>query len=445
MKPLLSLAALLLAAAPALAQESAQVARGRYLATAADCGACHTAPGGQPFAGGLPIGTPLGEIVSTNITPSQAHGIGGYSLEQFSRALREGVRADGANLYPAMPYPSYAAMTDEDVAALYAYLQEAVDPVEDSPPPTELPFPFSVRASMTGWNLLFLDDDRFTPDPGHDAAWNRGAYIARALAHCSTCHTPRNALMAEDGTRALAGASLGTWYAPNITSDPVAGIGGWSAEALKRYLATGHSGEGAQAAGPMLEAIDKSLGKLTPGDMDALVTWLRDVPPVSEGAAPGRVAQAAPASADLALMAGTAPEGAQLYADHCATCHQPTGAGGNGLPPLLHNAALLHPTADNAAMAMLDGVWPEHGQSMPAFAGVMDDAEIATLTNWLFAGFGDAGVQLDAARVAELRAGGAPSPLIGLARTGVAVAGAVILLVLLGLAFWLLRRGRRRA
>lgn len=169
-----------------------QLQRGQYLATAGDCVACHTAPGGKPFAGGLPVPTPIGTIFATNITPSKMAGIGNYTEQQFSDALRRGIRADGARLYPAMPYTAYAQISDDDVQALYAWFMHGVSAVDTVPAPTRLPFPFNIRLSMAAWNLLFLDSKPFTPDPGKSADWNRGAYLVRGLAHCSTCHTPRN-------------------------------------------------------------------------------------------------------------------------------------------------------------------------------------------------------------------------------------------------------------
>lgn len=177
--------------AAALAADAGLIARGKYLATAADCSACHTnGKAGAPFAGGYAIHSPMGEIFSTNITPSKQYGIGNYTEEQFARAVREGVRADGDHLYPAMPYPSYSQLTDEDIKALYAYFMEAVQPVDAPAPDTKLPFPFSVRASMIGWNLLFRNNERFVPDATKTAEWNRGKYLVDGLAHCGDCHTP---------------------------------------------------------------------------------------------------------------------------------------------------------------------------------------------------------------------------------------------------------------
>jgi mono/diheme cytochrome c family protein len=253
-------------AALAADADPALVERGHYLAVAGDCGACHSAPGDKPMAGGLAVGTPIGAIISTNITPSKIAGIGTYTLAQFAAALRRGVRADGARLYPAMPYTAYAGVTDADVKALYSYFMLGVAPVDQRPAEPRLPFPFNIRLSMMAWNLLFLDTKPFTPDPGKSAEWNRGAYLAVTLGHCGTCHTPRNLLMAEEGSRLLAGSDLGTWFAPNITSSANSGIGAWSVGDLVSYMRDGRAAGKGQAAGPMAEAIDHSLRHLSEGD-----------------------------------------------------------------------------------------------------------------------------------------------------------------------------------
>lgn len=431
-------------AGQAIAQDAdaALIAKGQYLSTAGDCGACHSVSGGKPFAGGLAIQTPIGAIYATNITPSKTAGIGDYTLEDFDRAVRQGIRKDGAHLYPGMPYTSFSKITDEDVAALYAYFMHGVDPVDEAASETALPFPFNIRLSMAGWNLIFADGEPFKPDPAQSAAWNRGAYLVQGLTHCSTCHTPRNFLMAEETSKALAGASLGTWFAPNVTPDQHAGIGSWSTEQLAAYLSTGRSGNGSQAGGPMLEAIDKSFSKLTEDDISAIVTYVKRMPALALNAPPGKLPAAAPHVSDVALMSGSASAGAELYDAHCSTCHQASGEGFNGLPALFGNAALRRPVADNAVMAILTGLDPTKGQVMPSFGDRMDDAQVATLVNYLFATFGDAGVQTTPQRVGELRQGGAVSPLILLARIGIA-AGAVFLLLLAWVA-WLVRRRRTK-
>ncbi len=294
-------AGLSLFAGSALAQDAADpalVAKGKYLAIAGDCGACHTTENGRPFAGGLALASPLGQIFSTNITPSKQFGIGNYSLEDFDRAVRHGVRKDGANLYPAMPYTAYSSVSDDDIKALYAYFMHGVEPVDEVGPRTSLPFPFNIRLSMMGWNLIFAHDKPFAADPSKSAQWNRGAYLAEGLAHCSTCHTPRNFLMAEEGGKALGGASLGTWFAPNITSDAVAGIGKWSVDDIAAYLSTGRSPTGSQAGGPMLEAIDKSFSKLDAKDVKAIATYIHGVAAQSMNAAPGKPVTTAPVLTD---------------------------------------------------------------------------------------------------------------------------------------------------
>ena len=250
--------------------DAAFVEKGRVIATAADCMACHTVPRtGKSFAGGYPIVSPLGTIYSTNITPSKISGIGDYSEAEFSRAVREGIRKDGAHLYPAMPYDSYAGITDEDVHALYAYFMHGVDPVDDAAKAqTELPFPFNLRFSMAFWNLLYARTTPFTPVAGVSDDINRGAYLVNVLGHCTSCHTPRNVLMGAIQSEALAGGFVGPWYAPNITSDPVSGIGGWTQDELVAYLRTGHAKGKNQAAGGMAEAVQNSLQYLPESDLE---------------------------------------------------------------------------------------------------------------------------------------------------------------------------------
>nr|WP_315257786.1 cytochrome c [uncultured Duganella sp.] len=414
----------LLMASTAFAADTAQIERGKYLATAGDCVACHTQTGKAPFSGGVAIASPLGTIYSTNITPSAKAGIGGYTLAQFSRAVRGGVRADGSHLYPAMPYTAYAKLSDEDTAALYAYFMHGVVASDNAPPQTQLPFPFNIRASMAVWNALFLDTQPYVADKSKSVEWNRGAYLAQGLAHCSTCHTPRNFLMAEKHELYLQGGSLGTWYAPAITP----GKNGWNQQALMDYLRTGHAQNGATAAGPMLEAIDKSFAKMDPADIKAMAVYLSDLPAVKQNAASAAVVPPVSGS-DIAELAGKASAGEQLYRNNCASCHQNNGDGLRGLPALRNHTVLHHPSADNVSMAILEGVWPEEGQGMPGFAHELSDKQIADVTNYVMTTFGASKVSTDEHRVAALRKGGETSSLLWLARGGMLVA----LLVALGL------------
>lgn len=427
------------------------VQRGRYLATAGDCIACHTAPGGRAMAGGLALPTPLGTIVSTNITPSKTYGIGNYTQAQFSAALRAGIRADGRHLYPAMPYTSYALVSDDDASALYAYFMQGVAPVDAAPPQqTRLPFPFNLRLSMALWNLLFLDSKPFVADAGKSPEWNRGAYLARGLAHCSACHTPRNMLMAEKKSLELAGGEVGAWYAPNITSDPNSGVGGWSEQELIDYLRLGHVAGKAQTAGPMAEAIDHSLRHLSEDDLRAMAGYLKTVPARREAADTRPVYAWGAAADELHSIRGVAlpsdpsrMTGPQLYDAHCATCHQARGQGSfdGGLPPLFHNTALGRTNTNNLVMVLLEGIQRQGDTSevlMPGFKKELSDQQIATLGAYLARHYGNPKAQISAAQVKTLRAGGARSYLLLATRIGIAV----LVLILLAVLFAFARRRR---
>jgi fructose 5-dehydrogenase cytochrome subunit len=438
-------------------QTATVIKRGEYLATAADCGACHTAPGGKPFAGGLAISTPLGTIYSTNITPSADFGIGRYTEQEFLRALRRGVRRDGANLYPAMPYTSYAKFTDEDAHALYLYFTQAVKPVDQRAPPTALPFPMNIRMSMMAWNLLFRDSTAFVPDPQQSAEWNRGAYLVRGAAHCSTCHTPRGFLMQEEASRALSGAQVGPWYAPNITSDSISGIGRWTREELVAYLRTGHLSGKAQAAGSMGEAVENSFQHLAASDLEAIATYVRNVPPahdpadnVSRFSAGKRLSELAASRGREAVRSDSEsdPTGAELFQGNCTSCHQAEGQGSKDgyYPSLFSNSATGARNATNLIATILYGVnrTTSRGQAfMPGFGGHATDANplsdrnIVALGNYVLTRYGAADTTITEQQVAEARRGGPSSPLLPLARGGMATAAVV---VFLGIAFLIFRR-----
>ncbi|WP_241030459.1 c-type cytochrome [Paraburkholderia sp. Ac-20347] len=404
------------------------LARGRYLATAADCAACHTAQGGKPFAGGYPINSPMGTIYSTNITPSTHGGIGDYSEADFSNALRRGVRRDGQHLYPAMPYTSYALLSDADVHALYTWFREAVAPVDATPPQTALPFPFSVRASMKVWNALFLDTKPFEADPQRSPLINHGAYLANALAHCAACHTPRNAFMGEDSAHAFAGGSLGSWYAPNISSDPVSGIGGWSDAELVQYLKTGSVPGKAQAAGPMAEAIDHSLQYLSDDDLSAIAAYLKQTKPMRDSETQPRFAYGTPMSeAALRGNEATPPRGWQIFSGSCAACHQVDGGGlhNHDYPSLYHNTATGAADPSNLISVILFGLQRDaHGKPafMPAFGPSasftdrLSDQDVADVANYVLHQFGNPDVRVSDKDVAAVREGGKPPALALLGR-----------------------------
>lgn len=423
-------------------EQDDQIKRGEYLAIAGDCGACHTAQGKAQFSGGYAINSPLGTIFSTNITPSTIAGIGNYTEEQFAAALREGKRGDGSQLYPAMPYTAYAKLTDQDVSDLYAYFMHGVQPVDEKPQATDLPFPFNLRFSMAAWNLLFLDDEVYQPDSTKSEQWNRGAYLVQGLTHCSTCHTPRNFLMAEKQDQLLQGTSLGTWYAPDITPKALQDNPHWSQAMLAQYLATGHTSNGATSAGPMLEAIDKSFSRMTSADLDAIAAYL--LPDAESSGASVTHASMTPALSkvtgdDTPQALANQSEGEKLYINNCASCHNLSGRGLNELPALQNHPVLNKDNADNVAMVILEGVWPEEGQGMIGFAHEMTDAQIAAVTNYVMSDIGQSKVTITEDRVKTLRAGGETSPLLMLSRVGMGVGGVVVLLLLV----WFMRRKRK--
>ncbi|ANT62494.1 hypothetical protein AYJ57_19065 [Salipiger sp. CCB-MM3] len=443
--------------AMAAQDDTGQLSRGAYLATAADCAACHTNPnGGAPFAGGYAIASPMGNIVATNITPSKEYGIGSWSEEEFARAIREGVTPNGTHLYPAMPYPSYAKLTDEDVSAIYDYLMTEVEPVDAGlTEKTELPFPFNVRALMAGWNLLFTDAPGWTPPEGLDASEERGAYLVQALEHCSTCHTPRGPLMNSQQSAFLGGASLGSWRAPNITPDAQTGIGDWSKDEIVTYLRDGHAPGRASAAGPMAEAVEYSLSHLEGDDLGAIAAYLKTVPAVStpeDGVAPdAQVHEVALTSYETTDWTGNpddlarhdTTEGAALYNGACAACHGVDGKGASDghFPDLTTAASVTGQDPSNLVMTIAEGISRHDANGytvMPAFADDLDNAQIAGLTNYVAANFGGREPGLDADGVAQIRAGGSAPWLIQNAAwlTWVGIAAALIILLAVVALIW---------
>jgi mono/diheme cytochrome c family protein len=257
---------------------SALVAKGEYLTKAADCAACHTAPGGEPFAGGRAFKLPFGTIYSSNITPDRETGIGQWSDAEFVRAVHRGIGKNGEDLYPAFPYTAYALLSIDDTLAIRAYLS-TVRPVSLRNTDNTLVFPFNQRYTLRAWKLLFVPTRPWEPSAAHDTAWNRGAYLAEALAHCGECHTPRNLMFATKSGRKFAGAVVDGWKAYNITSDSETGIGAWSDAEIEQYLSSGHAPARGSAGGGMGEAIDLSLRHLSSDDIAALTRYLRTIPP----------------------------------------------------------------------------------------------------------------------------------------------------------------------
>jgi mono/diheme cytochrome c family protein len=388
---------------PAGLKDASLIVRGEYLARAADCEACHTAKGGTPFAGGLAFNLPFGTLYSPNITPDKETGIGSWSNADFLQAVHKGIAPDGMRLYPAFPYPAYTLMTDTDALAIKAYLF-SLAPVHAPPQPNTLKFPYNQRSLMGLWSVLFNSDARFAPNPEKSPEWNRGAYLAEALAHCGDCHTPRNPMQALDHRRKFSGAVAAGWKAYNITPDKDSGIGGWRDETLARFLSLGHAEGYGTAAGPMGEAVDKSLAHLAPEDIKALVTYLRSVPAISDPDLPAPKLAPAP----IAPMVSAADaHGAALFSGVCAGCH-----GWTGTSPVLPYASLTgarsvnDPSARNVAQAIVWGVsrqTPTGPVNMPAFGNTYSNTEVAALANYVTARFGAASSRIAAADVARIR------------------------------------------
>ena len=450
--------ALSLACGASHAADDALIKKGEYLAVASDCTACHTSEHGKPFAGGKAIASPVGEIIATNITPSKTAGIGNYSEQQFADSLRKGVRADGAHLYPAMPYTAYATLTDEDIHAMYAYFMSGVQPVDQPTEETHLPFPLNLRFSMMFWNALFLKAPGYTPDTTQSASWNRGRYLVDGAAHCSTCHTPRGFLMQEQHSDAFTGAQVGPWFAPNITANKVSGIGSWSQQELITYLQSGRLPGKAQAAGSMAEAITHSFQHLSQDDVAAIAEYMssvRDEHAPATGASrfeQGQAAQNLVAFRGEAFTAPVSDEGARLFSGNCACCHGSSGEGTKDAfyPSLFHNSVTAENNPSNLIATILYGVerkTDHHGDVfMPPFGAQpnalnhLDDRQVATLSTWIMHHYGNVDVTVSPDQVAEIRRGGPSSPLVLLAQIGVG-AGVLAVLVLVG---WLLYRRKNK-
>ncbi len=397
------------------------IEQGRYLAAAGDCIACHTRPDGEAFAGGLPLETPFGVLYTANITPDTATGIGAWSLAQFTRAMREGVAADGTHLYPAFPYTAYTKLKDQDIEALYAYLR-SLAPVRYRPPDNRMRFPFGIRSLLAGWKLLYLQPQRFEPQPAQTAEWNRGAYLVQGLGHCGACHTPRTVLGGERESLSLTGGvyldeivdevvdgaivplderTVRTWSASNLTSSP-SGLGAWSLEDIAAYLKTGHSPR-ASAFGPMGKVIANSTSRLSEADVHAMAVYLKSLPAAGQ--------RNTVAADDARLKTGEV-----VYTTRCGDCHLPTGLGmprradgdlSKAAPPLAGSAALQAPDPSTLINVILYGAHAPRldGDTWPMMSGFelsvgLDDEQIAALCTYVRASWGNQAGPVDTAAVA---------------------------------------------
>lgn len=410
--------------------DTTRIEKGRYLATVADCAACHTAKGGKPFAGGRGIASPVGTIYSTNITPDPRTGIGGYTLADFDRALRRGIAKDGTTLYPAMPYVSYSKVTPQDVQALYAYFMHAVAPVEQANKAEGIRWPLSMRWPLRFWRMAFaprpvqasaddnMDGNANTSEPASDDPVLRGRYLVEGLAHCGTCHTPRGFALQEkalsDTTKTyLSGAVVDGYLAKNLRGDPKNGLGTWSADDIAAFLKRGRSDDAA-AFGGMAEVVAHSTQYMSDADLAAIAAYLKSLSPLD----PNGDALMADDTAATALRSGAdRSNGALTFVDNCAACHRTSGAGYDDTFPKLARSSVVN--SDNAAslirIVLLGSEMPSTQAApthyaMPGFAARLTDRDIADVLTFVRASWGNHAPAVKAADVAKARAAAHAAP-----------------------------------
>lgn len=387
------------------------IARGAYLAKAADCAGCHTAAprpspnGGEPqpttpFAGGLGMASPFGTIYSSNITPDPNVGIGRYNYDDFAKALREGIAPGGKRLYPAMPYPSFAKISDDDMHALYAYFMHGVQPIAQAAPATHLPFPFNLRWALMFWDWALAPSERYAIDTQHDAQWNRGAYLVQSLGHCGACHTPRGPAYDELGyTQSsplyLTGGTNDHWFAPNLTSDAGSGLGRVTQQDIVAFLKTGHGG-GLVTFGSMVQVVEDSTQYLSDDDLNAIASYLKHLPARASSGHFDANSNAAHQSAQALKTGDVQRPGAGLYLGLCARCHQANGMGVNlKYPRLAGNPAVIAPQTTSLIRLLVEGGGSPQTETgpmprkMPAFANKLTNTEMARVLTFIRGAWGN--------------------------------------------------------
>lgn len=377
-----------------------QIERGRYLALAGNCAACHTARGGVPYAGGLGIPTPFGTVYASNLTPARDTGIGSWNAAHFWRALHNGRSKDGRLLYPAFPYPSYTQLTRADADALFAYLK-SLPPVERPNRPHELRFPYDSQLALGAWRALYFRPGTFEPEAARGPEWNRGAYLVRGLGHCVACHAPRNWLGATSEKQELTGGLIPAqnWYAPSLTAAHEAGVAAWSQDEVVALLKTGVSPR-ASVLGPMAEVVFASTQHLAEADVRAMAAFLQSLPQSSESP---------PATLPLPATEERMARGAKLYETHCADCHGKQGEGAPGAyPRLAGNRSVLLESPANLIHIIRNGGFPPstagnpRPYGMPPFVQTLSNAEIATVLSYIRNAWGNAASPVSELQVQQL-------------------------------------------
>jgi mono/diheme cytochrome c family protein len=389
----------------------ALIAQGKYLAQAGDCAACHTAPGGAAFAGGLAIASPIGTIYSTNITPDQNTGIGAWSYDDFARLMRTGKTKQGYIVYPAMPYPSYSRLTDADLHALYAYFMLGVPPVAQADRRPHIPWPLSIRWPLHIWAWVFAPSPQpFVPAPGQDAEIARGAYLVEGLGHCGACHTPRALTLQEvsltgDHPSFLSGgAPIDGWVPPDLRSDNVTGLGRWSVDDIVSFLKTGSNANTA-AFGGMAPVIHDSTQYLSDADLHAIAAYLKSLPGTSDAR------YVYDNSETVALNSGDASKpGAKIYLASCDACHDSNGQGyAHAFPALAGNPVVVSDDPSSVINIILSGARRPVSEAapsalvMPSLAWKLDDQQVADVASFIRSSWGNNAPAVTADQVARLR------------------------------------------
>lgn len=390
------------------------ISKGAYLARAGDCVACHTSHDGKPFAGGHGIASPIGTIYATNITPDKDTGIGGWTYGDFERAVRRGVGHDGSALYPAMPFPSYAKVTDEDTQALYAYFMNGVEPVKQANKANDIPWPLSIRWPLAYWRTLFSPSPESVAVPlaaaksDADAQIARGAYLVQGLGHCGSCHTPRALTMQEKGldeksSDYLTGAVLNDWSVPALR-----GIKHWSQDEIVDYLGSGRNAK-ASVAGEMTDVVANSTSHMSDEDLHAMAAYLKSLAASGEGVYQHQ-AQRSEATTRKLTAAKDLTLGERLYLDNCGACHFVAGDGASRIFPRLDGASVINaenPTAlIHVILAGAQTPSTERSPSvlpMPGFAERLDDTEVAVLATFLRQGWSNKAPAVSDKQVHEVR------------------------------------------
>lgn len=372
------------------------IEKGKYAAILGDCAACHTRADGPALAGGFGLKTPFGVIYSPNITPDRETGIGSWTKADFERAMRHGKDDHKANLYPAFPYTAYTKTSPEDVDALWAYLQ-AQPAIKYTPPKNGLGFPFNMRILLTPWNWLHFKAGEYQADTKQSAEWNRGKYLFDGLGHCAACHTPKNFMGGDKGSKALQGGLLEDWWAPDLTSNKAQGLGTWSKDDLVAFLKTGANTH-ASVYGSMVDVVQQSTSQWKDEDLAALATYMKSIAP----------------SPTLPVHSGDAGQmlgGKAVYAKSCASCHGPEGKGEAGLyPSLAGSGGANAPDGTGVAHIVLVGNLPgphttiQSPDPMPGFAAKLNDQQVADVATFVRNSWGNQAGTVAVKDVAKLRA-----------------------------------------